>query len=156
MNAAPRIRDERGQTMAEFAIVLPVLVVLLFGVIQFGILFNNYVTLTDAVRAGARTAAVSRNDADPTGAATTAVRNVGLRPQPVEPQRDGELGLDGRHRRDRDGDVPVLDQPARLGRHRRQLDLQDDGASRMSSRTSSHKISDAITTTRIGGHTAFD
>jgi Flp pilus assembly protein TadG len=60
--------------MVEFAIVLPVLVVLLFGVIQFGILFNNYVTLTDAVRAGARTAAVSRNDADPTGAATTAVR----------------------------------------------------------------------------------
>jgi Flp pilus assembly protein TadG len=75
MNAAPRMREERGQTMAEFAIVLPVLVVLLFGVIQFGILFNNYVTLTDAVRAGARTAAVSRNDANPTGAATTAVRN---------------------------------------------------------------------------------
>jgi Flp pilus assembly protein TadG len=60
--------------MAEFAIILPVLVVLLFGIIQFGILFNNYVTLTDAVRAGARTAAVSRNDANPTGAATTAVR----------------------------------------------------------------------------------
>jgi Flp pilus assembly protein TadG len=74
MNAERRIRDERGQTMAEFAIVLPVLVVLLFAVIQFGILFNNFVTLTDAVRAGARTAAVSRNDADPTGAATTAVR----------------------------------------------------------------------------------
>ena len=74
MNAERRIGDERGQTMAEFAIVLPVLVVLLFGVIQFGILFNNYVTLTDAVRAGARMAAVSRNDADPTGAATTAVR----------------------------------------------------------------------------------
>ena len=67
--------DESGQTMTEFAIVLPVLVVFLFGVIQFGILFNNYMTLTDAVRAGAREAAVSRNDADPTGAATTAVRN---------------------------------------------------------------------------------
>ena len=48
-----RIRDERGQTMAEFAIVLPILIVLLFGIVQFGILFNNYVTLTDAVRAGA-------------------------------------------------------------------------------------------------------
>jgi len=68
-------QDESGQTMTEFAIVLPVLVVFLFGVIQFGILFNNYMTLTDAVRAGAREAAVSRNDADPTGAATTAVRN---------------------------------------------------------------------------------
>ena len=55
-----RFHDERGQTMVEFAIVLPVLCLLLFGAIQFGILFNNYVTLTDAVRAGARKAAVSR------------------------------------------------------------------------------------------------
>ena len=53
-------RSEKGQTMVEFAMVLPLLCVLLFGVIQFGILFNNYVTLTDAVRAGARKAAVSR------------------------------------------------------------------------------------------------
>ena len=55
------IRNETGQTMVEFTIVLPILVVLLFGIMEFGILFNNYVTLTDAVRAGARKAAVSRN-----------------------------------------------------------------------------------------------
>src|SRR5256714_4777774 len=55
-----RMQDQRGQTTTEFAIVLPILCLLLFGVIQFGILFNNYVTLTDAVRAGARKAAVSR------------------------------------------------------------------------------------------------
>ncbi len=53
--------------MTEFAIVLPILCLLLFGVIQFGILFNNYVTLTDAVRAGARKAAVSRQASDPAG-----------------------------------------------------------------------------------------
>jgi Flp pilus assembly protein TadG len=47
--------------------------VLLFGIIQFGILFNNYVTLTDAVRAGARAAAVSRQAPDPAGTATAAV-----------------------------------------------------------------------------------
>ena len=40
--------------------MLPILCLLLFAVIQFGIVFNNYVTLTDAVRAGARKAAVSR------------------------------------------------------------------------------------------------
>lgn len=55
-----RMQDQRGQTTTEFAIVLPILCLLLFGVIQFGILFNNWVTLTDAVRAGARKAAVSR------------------------------------------------------------------------------------------------
>ena len=70
-----RIRDEQGQTMAEFAIVLPILIVLLFGIVQFGILFNNYVTLTDAARAGARAAAVSRQSGDPTGTATAAVRS---------------------------------------------------------------------------------
>jgi len=64
----PRMKNEQGQTMTEFALVLPILVVLLFGIIQFGIAFNNYVTLTDAVRAGARKAAVSRNLADPSGA----------------------------------------------------------------------------------------
>ena len=62
--------------MTEFAIVLPILVVLVFGIIQFGILFNNYVTVTDAVRAGARKAAVSRQTSDPTNTTITAVRNA--------------------------------------------------------------------------------
>jgi Flp pilus assembly protein TadG len=68
-----RMKNERGQTMTEFALVLPILVVLLFGIIQFGIAFNNYVTLTDAIRAGARKAAVSRNASDPAGACKAAV-----------------------------------------------------------------------------------
>ena len=55
-----RSKREQGQTIAEFSLVLPVLAILLFGVIQFGIAFNNYLAVTDAVRAGARQAAVSR------------------------------------------------------------------------------------------------
>jgi Flp pilus assembly protein TadG len=47
--------------MVELALCLPVICLLLFGVIQFGIVFNNYITLTDAVRAGARKATVSRD-----------------------------------------------------------------------------------------------
>jgi len=68
--------DQRGQTATELALVLPVFCVLLFGVIQFGILFNNYVTLTDAVRIGARTGAVSRHVGDPAGAAEAKVRTA--------------------------------------------------------------------------------
>jgi Flp pilus assembly protein TadG len=71
------VREERGQTMAEFAIVLPILVVLLFAIVQFGILFNNYVTLTDATRAGARAAAVARQSDNPVDAADSAVRASG-------------------------------------------------------------------------------
>ena len=61
------IKNERGQTMTEFALILPLLVVLLFGIIQFGIIFNNYVALTDAARAASRKGAVSRNSSDPQG-----------------------------------------------------------------------------------------
>jgi Flp pilus assembly protein TadG len=62
MLKTPAIKtDENGQTMVELAIVLPVLLVLLIGIIQFGIAFNNYLTLTDAARAGARKAVVTRS-----------------------------------------------------------------------------------------------
>ena len=61
--------------MTEFALALPILAMLLFAVIQFGIAFNNYVTLTDATRAGARRAAVGRQLSNPTGACQTAVRS---------------------------------------------------------------------------------
>ena len=67
------MRNEKGQTMVEFTLVLPVLLVVLFGIIQFGIVFSNYVALTDAVRAGARTAAVSRSAVDPVGDTTARV-----------------------------------------------------------------------------------
>lgn len=76
MTASKDITSESGQTMTEFALIMPLLLVLLFGVVQFGIAFNNYVALTDAVRAGARKAVVSREDPDPVGQCTTAVRNA--------------------------------------------------------------------------------
>jgi Flp pilus assembly protein TadG len=68
--------NERGQTMTEFALVMPILLFLLLGIIQFGLVFNNYLTLTDAVRAGARKAAVSRRTSNPTQLTTTAVQNA--------------------------------------------------------------------------------
>jgi Flp pilus assembly protein TadG len=62
--------------MTEFALVLPVLALLLFGVIQFGLVFNNYIQLTDAVRAGARKGAVGRHLQNPQGAVVAAVRGA--------------------------------------------------------------------------------
>ena len=61
------LRNDRGQTMVEFALVVPVLCLVIFGIIQCGILYNNYITLTDATRVGARKAAVSRQTTDPAG-----------------------------------------------------------------------------------------
>lgn len=62
--------------MVEFALVLPALCLVLFGIIQFGIIYNDYITLTDATRVGARKAAVSRQTTDPVGLATQAVRKA--------------------------------------------------------------------------------
>jgi len=91
-----RLRRSEGQTLVEFALVLPVLCMLLFGVIQFGVVFNNYVDLTDAVRAGARKAAVSRLAADPVGAATQAVvgsaGDININPANVSVTSDWQAG----------------------------------------------------------------
>jgi Flp pilus assembly protein TadG len=54
-------KNQSGQAMVEFAVIVPIVLLILFAIIQFGILFRNYVTLTDAVRAGARQGAVSRH-----------------------------------------------------------------------------------------------
>ena len=80
--------------MTEFALVLPILAVLLFGVIQFGIVFNNYVTLTDAARAGARKGAVGRFAANPVGDVQTAVKSSAGGLNQSQPEHHGELDLD--------------------------------------------------------------
>ena len=69
------LHREDGQSLVEFVIVLPVLALLLFGILQFGVLFYNYLAITDAVRVGARAAAVKRTT-DPCGAAQTAIQNT--------------------------------------------------------------------------------
>jgi Flp pilus assembly protein TadG len=53
--------SERGQAVVELALVLPLFLMLLLGIVQFGTVFRDYVALTDATRVGARQAAVSRS-----------------------------------------------------------------------------------------------
>lgn len=72
-----KLKNERGQTMVELALVLPLLVVLVFGICQFGIAFNNYLTLTDAARAASRKGAVSRGIGDPKGSCESAGYTAG-------------------------------------------------------------------------------
>ena len=71
-----QIRDQRGQTIVEFALVLPLLMMILLAILQFGVLFRDYLAVTDAVRSGARKAAVSRSAPSPTTACENAVKNA--------------------------------------------------------------------------------
>lgn len=53
----PRTRCARGQSLVEFALVLPILLILLLTVADFGRLFAMGITIESAARAGAETAA---------------------------------------------------------------------------------------------------
>lgn len=54
--------SERGAAAIEFALLLPVLVMILVGVFEFGLAYNNYLAVTHAAREGARMAAVGAYD----------------------------------------------------------------------------------------------
>ena len=56
--SASRRRSERGSAAVEFAILLPVLILILFGIIEFSIAYNHEQGLHAAAREGARVAAL--------------------------------------------------------------------------------------------------
>jgi Flp pilus assembly protein TadG len=49
-----RLRDARGAELVEFALVLPLLLVLIAGIVDFALLFQAYEVVTNAAREGAR------------------------------------------------------------------------------------------------------
>jgi len=54
-------RDESGAALVEFALVLPLLLLLLFGLLDFGKAFNYWIDETHLANAGARWATVNNN-----------------------------------------------------------------------------------------------
>lgn len=72
------IKTERGAELVEFALVLPLLLLLCLGVIEFGRAYYTYNLLTKAVRDGARFAASSQVSSTGvlTNAALTSTKNV--------------------------------------------------------------------------------
>lgn len=59
---ATRGRDDAGASALEFAIVLPVLLTLIFGMIEFGFVFQAQLAVVHAAREGARLASVNKYD----------------------------------------------------------------------------------------------
>jgi len=57
-----KLRNEKGASAVEFALVLPIFLMLVFGIFQFGIAFNNWIAITHAAREGARLAVVGQYD----------------------------------------------------------------------------------------------
>lgn len=56
--------DDRGAVMVEFAIVLPVLLLILLGIIEFGRAYNAQVSIQAAAREGARELALDESSTE--------------------------------------------------------------------------------------------
>ena len=70
------MQENDGQAMVEFALVLPILLLLVLGIMQFGIVLHDYLAITDAARIGVRQAAVSRLDPAAAAAVEARVRSA--------------------------------------------------------------------------------
>lgn len=57
-------RTGNGQALVEMALVLPVLILIIFGIVEFGRIMNTYLIVTNAAREGARHGVVGGTDAD--------------------------------------------------------------------------------------------
>jgi len=69
-----------GTALLEFALVAPVLVVLLFGTIEMGRVLHSVVLVTNAAREGARRGSVGENDGQIRNTVSTYLQAEGLRP----------------------------------------------------------------------------
>src|SRR4029078_10630091 len=53
-----QLRQERAQSLVEFALIVPMLLILVFGIIDFGMGLRAYISVASATREGARYASV--------------------------------------------------------------------------------------------------
>jgi Flp pilus assembly protein TadG len=70
------VKDHTGSALVEFTIVFPVLILVLLGLAQFGLIFYNYILVTNAAATGARTLALSRTDANAYNDTVTAINSA--------------------------------------------------------------------------------
>jgi len=104
-----RISREEGAAAVEFALILPVLALLLFGVLEFGRVWSQYQVFQGAAREGARCAAVaSTSQCD----IQTAIDHAAEPYQPSDPSADVQIlgggpAPDGCTDADRGEDVQV-------------------------------------------------
>jgi Flp pilus assembly protein TadG len=70
------LENGEGAAAVEFAVIAPVLLTILLGILTFGDALKNHLVLTNAASAGALTLALSRGTSTPYTTATTAVVNT--------------------------------------------------------------------------------
>ena len=70
--------SERGTAMVEMAIVLFLLLLLVLGIVEFGVMFRNYLTLDEVARVGCRSAALGSSTSVISSRITNTAGSLGL------------------------------------------------------------------------------
>lgn len=58
------ITNQRGQALVEFAIIIPMLLLIIMGIAEFGMMINSYLAIQNAAREGARAGIVGSSNTD--------------------------------------------------------------------------------------------
>ena len=65
MKLLRKLQSSKGQSLVELSLTLPILLILVFGIIDFGLGMRSYISLANSVREGARFAAVGNPAGEP-------------------------------------------------------------------------------------------
>ena len=76
LKAEPRRARRRGAALVEFALVMPLLLLLLIGIMEFGRAWSHTQVITDAARQGARLAALLNNSSAGQDSVRTVVKRA--------------------------------------------------------------------------------
>ena len=89
--------SDRGSELVEMAIVLPIFLLLIMGIIDFGFLFQRYEIVLNAAREGARLAVVddTLSDADIEARALSYLTGAGLPPGATATAADSTMDVSG-------------------------------------------------------------
>jgi len=92
-NTPHRAKRQRGAALVEFALVAGLLCLLLFGIIEMGLIFQDQALLGGTAREAARSAAVGRTVADTQLRAVSAGAGLAILPASVALEKSDDGGL---------------------------------------------------------------
>jgi Flp pilus assembly protein TadG len=88
------MRSCRGQSLAEFCIIMPVLMILALGAVDYGRAYFAYISVTNAARNGAMYASYAPENASDEAGISAAVMNDMAEVIDGDPQVDADTGTD--------------------------------------------------------------